>query len=518
MVISESEWNFYSVREGKAVKEFISKNEYLPLGRELESLHGTISSIKKIILCCFGFVLLLQLISVLSNEEYLAFKGTNLTIYSSVGIIFSFFIIAFTVYFGFSFRKELLLSFMWGILIPSALTLLIIFLVQLSFSDQHLTFFALAFLANLFLAIFVHVLPFIIINRIFKIDSRKLAPEINCTFFKESAFFIILSPDYFFAKLYKNILKSPEYNKDIPSKGNLKTIENVPETILRQQKNRLRYFIVFSNWVNFILILFIVGFLLFIDLKDVLSLDWFSFFIFLITLRIFSRVFEVIYAFFKDAISKKVKFFYNNMPDIKLKSTFNDNWRDSSIRRPERISLAIHSYIEIMLLFSIFYYFMIGLTLVQPCQLHQFKTLEIKTEECSENRNIEKVNIDQVKNDGLIEVILYSSSVTFFNVSYDYTDSTPLPWKVAHVIQVVVSIVLIVLSLASYINFPDNMDEDEIREFILIKYWDKRSDITYIDIMQRIENSGWNVDMNNEADGDTEKADVNNHSDKKQTD
>ncbi|MCM3576474.1 hypothetical protein M3172_25350 [Mesobacillus subterraneus] len=491
------------------MKEFISKNEYIPLGRELESLHGTMSNIKKIILGCFGFVLLLQLISAISNEKYLAFKGTNLTIYSSVGVIFSFFIIAFTVYLGVSFRKELLLSFMVGILGPLALTIFIIFIVPLNFSNQHLTLFALAFLVNLFLAVFVHVLPFIILNRTYKIDLRKLTPEIDSSFFKESAFFIIFSPDYFFAKLYKNILKSPEYTKDIPTKKNLKTIENMPENILRQQKNRLRYFIVFSNWANFILIICIVGFLLFIDLKDLLSLDWFCFFIFLITLRIFSRVFEVIYAFFKDAISKKVKFFYNNIADIKLKNTFNDNWRDSSIRRPERISLAIHSYIEIMLLFSIFYYFMIGVTLVQPCQLPQFKTLEIKTEECSDNRYIEKVNIDQVKNDGLIELILYSSSVTFFNVSYDYTDSTPLPWKVAHVIQVVVSIVLIVLSLASYINFPDNMNEDEIREFILIKYWDKRSDTRYLDILQGIENSGENVDTNDEA---------YNHSDKKQSD
>ncbi|UPG65535.1 hypothetical protein [Metabacillus endolithicus] len=93
----------------------------------------------------------------------------------------------------------------------------------------------------------------------------------------------------------------------------------------------------------------------------------------------------------------------------------------------------------------------------------------------------------EIESDSLIEIILYSASVTFFNFSFDYSNSTPTAWKIAHVTQVMTSIVLIVLSLASYLSFKDVMDEDEVKEFLLIKYWEKRSKGEYKEFLERVE-------------------------------
>ncbi|MBH0161868.1 hypothetical protein [Fictibacillus sp. 26RED30] len=153
--------------------------------------------------------------------------------------------------------------------------------------------------------------------------------------------------------------------------------------------------------------------------------------------------------------------------------------------------MAVHSYIEILLLFSIFYYLYIGSTLNSPCTLSDFKVHSLEVY-CTVYPSIRTTVLNGEYNE-LIKMILYSATVTFFNISYDFRDATPLAWKIAHVSQVIVSIVLVVLSLASYIGFTDKMNKKETKELLLIKYWGKRKDEKYIEILNKIEPEKFNI-------------------------
>ncbi|WP_156932059.1 hypothetical protein [Bacillus sp. J37] len=82
--------------------------------------------------------------------------------------------------------------------------------------------------------------------------------------------------------------------------------------------------------------------------------------------------------------------------------------------------------------------------------------------------NEKNINIENLSK--YRDVFLYSSSVTFFNYSFDPKINSEI-WKLFHALQVFLSIVLVVLSIATYIGMKDEMNSKEKMSFVITKYY-----------------------------------------------
>ncbi|MEC0305048.1 hypothetical protein [Terribacillus saccharophilus] len=142
-------------------------------------------------------------------------------------------------------------------------------------------------------------------------------------------------------------------------------------------------------------------------------------------LHTLSRGIEIVYAFYKDVVSSRM----NSELEIDEKL--------SNLKRGNRISLAVHSYLEMALIFGIIYF-------IQPA-----------TSKLSEGGS-------------LLDSILYSFSVMAFNFSFDKSFITL--GGVLHVTQVFIGITLVVLSIANYLGMKDTMSEFEKSDWRNGKY------------------------------------------------
>lgn len=131
----------------------------------------------------------------------------------------------------------------------------------------------------------------------------------------KSCIFNILSLDYYFADAYKFFIKK--------------------ECRYCLYKSKLAYFIERSNYFNLILsviLLFIVHYIAISKIRDSNLLNIFKYYA---LIRCISRSIEIIVAFYKDVVYKKKK--------------------KSSLKSGERISLAVKSYIDIIIMYASIY-------------------------------------------------------------------------------------------------------------------------------------------------------------------
>lgn len=251
---------------------------------------------------------------------------------------------------------------------------------------------------------------------------------------------LIFSPDYLYAKIFKYSLSHDNNmndkcffrkktmtngrhlysNRRVKCEYNLKMDRYMCER--HQEKKRLQKFVIYSNWVNLIS----AGVLMFICLitsallkKDDTN-NIIKFLFILVLVHIISRAIEVSFAFYNDVVKAKMT------KDLKIGE------RSTNLKRGHRISLAVHTYVEFILLFSILYF------------------LEPKL-----------INSDVFSHlNNYVEFILYSASVAAFNISFDVKQLTTFG-KIIHTLQVFLSINLVVLSIATYLGFKDEMSEFE---------------------------------------------------------
>lgn len=217
---------------------------------------------------------------------------------------------------------------------------------------------------QMFLGILLYIILAWLVHFIaFKAISNKKRPECTYMWF----FYFLLSPDFYFAKMYKTDL----------------------------EKNYKRKFIQCSNWLN-ITITILLCIIVFIYRTEV-PIFVMLFFVY----RLISRCAEITYAFYNDIVD--------------------DREKTSSITRSERISLAIHSFFEVIILYGFIYYlfFEIG-----PSGDNQF-----------------------------ISSLIYSITVSTFN--FQFRECDELVFKYVVLTQVIVSLNLVVLSLASYLGSKD---------------------------------------------------------------
>ncbi|PLT28158.1 hypothetical protein [Peribacillus deserti] len=307
----------------------------------------------------------------------------------------------------------------------------------------------LALISNYLLAYIIHFIPFKLISRTTKIQTNLLS-----SFNVKLTLLFFFSPDYALAKIYKKVISSIEKKCEHTSP---KDMDGYCDQCLENRRYRLKYFIKMSNWINVIFATYLMIFFLYNEV-DKFGNYFIVFFLSFITFRISSRVFEISYAFYNDVVKVKSKYFIKSLPEKITVNRFVNYWRSSSIRRPERISLAIHSYVEIIFMFTILYFLITVYYANNMCG--HFTTLGTVFDMCNKDRFTSYPD--------LFHFLLYSASVTFFNFSFP-VGGFPAGWQFAHVIQVFMSIILIVLSLAIYISWQDKMTPDDIREFLLFK-------------------------------------------------
>ncbi|MEK4739054.1 hypothetical protein MHH66_22595 [Bacillus sp. FSL H8-0492] len=216
-----------------------------------------------------------------------------------------------------------------------------------------------------------------------------------------------------------------------------------------------KFFIKFSNWLNVSCVALGMSSLLFFliwgdnfkEIKDIFIIVASA----ALFYRLVSRSLEIGKAFYADAVRVDSKIFFLNR--YQKKEAENDEgtyiqykekvylhkWKNSYIRKPMRISLAVHSLFELTLMFAMMY-------------ILTFLIFDVNSLDHS------KVG-EYIKGDWSYEFLLYSISLSFFNISFVNYDLWI--WNILHVWQVAMSMVLIILSIAAYLGESDDVSERE---------------------------------------------------------
>lgn len=246
----------------------------------------------------------------------------------------------------------------------------------------------------------------------------------------------LITPDYYYALTFKEWLDDSGLNvkctkRDKPDEDHLtlangqykcKVIEHtgIYECELLSKRDRRKHFIQFANWTNVIisvLFLCVVAF--------AINNEWqflIKFLVAILLFRLLSRTIEIAIAFYDDVVKAKMD-----------KKTWEMGFKSSSLKKGNRISLAVHSYIELCILFAIVY--------MLSDKLNYFSVDDL----------------DDMK--GFLDYLLYSFSVSAFNISLE-KDFTTFQ-KVLHSTQVAANLTLVVLSIASYMGMEDTMSDVE---------------------------------------------------------
>ncbi|WP_045520650.1 hypothetical protein [Neobacillus niacini] len=181
-------------------------------------------------------------------------------------------------------------------------------------------------------------------------------------------------------------------------------------------------FIEFSNWCN-------INFTCLITILIVFTPENHYVFIFvLIVLRIISRGVEIAIAFYNDVVKVNSKSFVDTKHNT---IKYINGYQSSLIRQNGRLSLAIHSLIELFLLFGISYFLL-------------FYFLDFGS---------------KIQNPTLLGSILFSTNLGLFNFSFG--NYTIIYLSLLHTSQVVLSGILILLSIAQYIGADRELNHND---------------------------------------------------------
>lgn len=242
----------------------------------------------------------------------------------------------------------------------------------------------------------------------------------------------VFSPDYSLANTFKAILLNKELNQPCPRKNYhphlnedrekdcKKNNNGVYLCEIHSQKNRRKDFIIYSNWLNIISVC-IISILALFKIGGV--------FISFLGFHVLSRMIEVVFSFYKDVVQSKM---------TKEKTI---GYKSSNLKRGNRISLALHSYLEFIFLFACIYY------LLGKYMNDSFAIKGITS---------------------FIDFFVYSMSVSAYNYSLDLGATTF--GRVIHIAQVFTSMTLVVLSVATYLGLKDRMSVYEKKEWEDNKY------------------------------------------------
>ncbi|MCM3568989.1 hypothetical protein [Neobacillus mesonae] len=307
---------------------------------------------------------------------------------------------------------------------------------------------------------FNHTLAYFLHFWIYKIvEDRPYVYHYGTTKLSSQLFFILLSPDYLYTSWFKNDIKYHHKNCKDRNCENDCLRDNYGRGICLKAwdsiRIRTKFFIELSNWGNLTASTLLVCMaFLFAGINH-----WSIYILYLlIMIRTLSRAIEILYAFYKDIVrvDDKVFSYHFNSDKSHTVTIYIHDWKNSLLLKSSRVSLAVHSLAEMVLLFSSIYFFL--------SSFYAGSSID-----CFLNENI--VTIEHF---GFINYLLYSFSVSLFNFSF--TSFPSFYWMLAHVIQISLSFVLTIMSIANYLGLNTSM-LDRDKNF-------------YIETMRRLQKKG----------------------------
>lgn len=284
-----------------------------------------------------------------------------------------------------------------------------------------------------------------------KILFKQKIPELS---FITQILLFILSPDYYYALKSKNqlITNILEKNEEMNYKTRFFELVKPPyKEISNYQWLKIqidrKFLVEWGNWNNIALstvFFYIVCSFYFLEAKLYSNLIylkiseylWFTIGC-LVAIRIFSRGVEVVIAFYKDVVRVDSKMFYEkNVEDMstvdKLNNgTYYNGFKFTLLRTQARLSLAIHTLLEFCILFSSIY-------IILSITITDFWGADVPASP--------------------LIAVLHSFSISLFNVSFDASDN--MLQNIFHVLQILISGILILLSISQYLNGKDDLKED----------------------------------------------------------
>lgn len=230
-----------------------------------------------------------------------------------------------------------------------------------------------------------------------------------------------------------------------------------------------KFHVKFSNWYNFLISIILaltiicsITYSNYIFQKEiVLGLSL------LLLLRLFSRTVEIAKAFYDDVVQVGARIFSGGSEKVYLHA-----WKNSYIRKPLRISLAIHSLFELMLMFVCAYMLTVAVFGNQVgfedknANNRLVETVEVNSNVININMSKESASSkvkDYIIEGKVYEFFLYATSICFFNISY--VNYGFIVWNILHVWQVAMSMILIILCIAAYLGNDDDMYTRESKFF-----------------------------------------------------
>ncbi|MER2121015.1 MAG: hypothetical protein ABS935_12155 [Solibacillus sp.] len=210
---------------------------------------------------------------------------------------------------------------------------------------------------------------------------------------------------------------------------------------------RRKFLIEISNWNNVTLATWLFGIAIifnFIDVWDIsghFAGDFFRklliyfrelllmFFLSYLVVRIISRGIEIAFAFYTDVVKINSKLFYYYNDNEYQDKEYINKFNSSLLRTNARLSLAIHTLIEVVITFSVLYWLLLMLF-------------------SNQNNDVT-----------LVETLLFSFSISAFNFSFMSYEL--MLFTIFHVLQVLLSVVLILISLAQYIGGEELTSEEK---------------------------------------------------------
>jgi len=436
----------------------LHNEEWINMKCELMEKHEIFSKIKNTFLVSYTFLLAVLYFLDIGMIRELTFNPSNgldiirvVTTYAPFAFVLMFFIFCLSICWKnltfiklFYLKKEFSCLFLFNIIVLLFTALFLKIYILMDFRIMFI--FGIIYFLNFVYAFVIHLYAFIPILKVY--HEHHIIREREGILNFRLLFLSIISPDYVMATLFKKLLNNKSLNLNCEDNC-AKDEDLVNECTWEQRKLRAKYFIVFSNWTN---VIFITG-LSILAMYIYPYLGAFTKYLGIwLILHILSRSFEIAYAFYKDVVEVKAKVLWKSN-----QGHFINYWRTSALRKPERITLAIHSYIEVILFFTLLYLFLLN------------------------EYNIDIVNLNKYR-----DIFLYSSSVTFFNYSFDPKINNEI-WKLFHALQVFLSIVLVVLSIATYIGMKDEMDSKEKMSFVITKYYlNKRNCIKKLETKKKL--------------------------------
>lgn len=287
-------------------------------------------------------------------------------------------------------------------------------------------------------------------NYTFKKHEKKKSKKPG--FFRPKSLLFLFFPDYLAASFFKNLLKDKLAYTCVHNKLNhcYKDKEDICIHEWERIKNAKKVFIELSNWINLLFTICIIAIFMLIYLHSNTQNLFISSLATFIIIRLFSRCFELIYAFYGDVVRRNAILFKKEIyKDAQLKDielidkVYINGWKKTSIRKPSRISLAIHSLFEVALLFSgVYFLFYLSSYGIVPFEVEKGNPVHF------------------------LSFFLYSISNTNSISNINFKNY----FGYLQLLQVVVSLELILVSLATYLGLKEELLPHENRFFKSYEY------------------------------------------------